>query len=336
MLHVLLGLMLLLAWGCRSAPTPQKPVDQMTQEKKAPEAPPAGKRERRSADYVILIADTKDSYESLARTYLGDEKRAYLISEFNKNVQIIPGKEVVIPLRPANPGGLYQDGYQTVPVLCYHQFSHKRNTNIMFVSEDAFEQQMSYLKSNGYNVISMKQLLDFVEYRLRPPKNSVVITIDDGWKSAKTIAYPILKKYGFTAVLFVYTDLIKSKPNSVALSWDELRQLKESGVFEVESHTTTHSDLSKVSDEQLHRELVESQRLIASRVGESPLTLAYPYGVFNDRVVDAVMKNGYRAAFSVLRGSNAFFFSPFSLNRTMVKGDRMDDFKKNLETFRQE
>jgi peptidoglycan/xylan/chitin deacetylase (PgdA/CDA1 family) len=335
-LYVVTGIFLLFSAGCKSAPSPPKPTAQIIQEKKSPQAPPASKRERRSADYVVLTADGQDTYQSLARTYLGDEKYAYIISESNNDEPLAAGKELAIPLYPVNPGGLYPDGYQTIPVLCYHQFSHKRNSNIMYVSEDAFEQQMAYLKNNGFTVITMKQFVDFIEYRRRPPKKSVVITIDDGWKSAKTIAYPILKKYGFTAVLFVYSDLIKSNQNSVTLSWDELRYLHESGVFEVESHTLSHSDLTKVSEEQLQRELKESQRIINARTGASPVSLAYPYGVFNDRVVEAVKRNSYRAAFSVLRGSNAFYYSPFTLNRTMVKGEKIDDFKKNLETFRQE
>jgi len=72
-----------------------------------------------------------------------------------------------------------------------------------------FDQQMRYLKDNHYRVISLNELLDFLNYRHAIPKRSVLITIDDGYRSAYDIAYPILKKYGFKATLFIYTDFYR-------------------------------------------------------------------------------------------------------------------------------
>lgn len=328
MFCIFLVLIMLIFGGCATGPTPApapKPV----------QALPEPEREVRSSEYAILTAIPTDTYESLARVYLGDERLAYLISEFNGDAPIISGKKVVIPLKPANPGGIYTDGYQTVPVLVYHQISPKRSSSKITVSEETFERHMAYLKNNGYHVLTMKQLLDFIDYRQRPPKKSVVITLDDGWKSARTIAYPILKKYGFTAVLFLYTDLVESKQTSLALNWDDVRALKESGMFEIESHTVTHSDLNKLSNDQLQRELRESKRIIFEKVGVTTDTLAYPNGVFNDNVIKAMKNLGYKAGFTVIRGGNPFFNNPFSLNRSMVyNSEKLDNFIKLLETFK--
>lgn len=336
--YALLALCLFLSGGCatttpspsRAEPSPQeKPADR--------ETVPLTEREHRSADYTVINAISSDTYGSLASYYLGDKKLAYLIAEFNKNAPIIPGKEVVIPLKPVNPGGFNPGGYQTVPILCYHQLSQKKSSNKITVSEESFDRQMAYLKVSGYNVITLRQFLDFVECRRRPPQKSVLITIDDGWKTAKTIAYPILKKYGFTAVLFVYTDLIKDKQNSLTLSWDDVRSLNRSGVFEIGSHTVTHSDLGKISDEQLQRELQDSQRIINAKIGITPDTIAYPNGVFNKKVMDSMSKYGYKAGFTVVRGPNAFFQNTYALNRSMVhNSERLSDFTKLLETFRRE
>lgn len=326
---LLVLLSLLVAGGCATAPqaTTAAIADVQT--------PVVRTREMRSEDYVVLIAESSDTYESLAATYLGDRKLAYLISEFNDNRPIIKGKDVVIPLKPVNPGGLFADGYMTVPVLNYHQFSVKKSTNKMIVSEETFARQMAYLKENGYNVITLAQFFDFIEYRRRPPPKSVLITIDDGWKSLKTIAYPILKKYGFTAVLFVYTDLIKNKPSSIALSWDDIREMASSGVIEVESHTVTHTDMTKLGEEQLRKELLESRRIIKEKTGITATFLAYPYGTFNDSVMGSIKETGYKAGFTVIRGSNAFFFNNFSLNRSMVfNSEKIADFSKLLDTFR--
>ncbi|MEI6208846.1 MAG: polysaccharide deacetylase family protein [Desulfuromonadales bacterium] len=338
-LHVL-TIFLFLQAGCATVSVPDSPPPVIltpAQEEPRPAPPQQTGREHRSEDYVVIHADASDTYEFLAKTYLGDEKLAYLISEFNDSVPIVSGKDVVIPIKPVNPGGLYSDGYQTVPVLCYHQFSLKKSKNKISVTMETFDRQMAYLKNNGYTVITLKQFDDFIEYRQRPPKKSVLISIDDGWKTVRTIAYPILKKYGFTAVLFVYTDLIKSKPNSVALSWDDVREMVASGVIEVESHTVTHADLTKVGNDQVRKELADSQSAIHSKLGVTSAFLAYPYGNFNHDVVDGMRKSGYKAGFTVIRGENAFFSNTWSLNRSMVfNSEKIEDFIKLLETFRRE
>jgi peptidoglycan/xylan/chitin deacetylase (PgdA/CDA1 family) len=318
-------------------PSDSPPATQASAPEESRLTPPRTERESRSEDYVVIIADASDTYESLAKTYLGDEKLAYLISEFSDSAPIVPGKEVVIPIKPVNPGGIYSDGYQTVPVLCYHQFSPKKSKNKISVSEETFDRQMAYLKNNGYTVITLKQFDDFIEYRRRPPRKSVLITIDDGWRTVRTIAYPILKKYGFTAVLFLYTDLIKSKSSSVALSWDDVREMVESGVIEAESHTVTHADLTKIPGDQTRKELADSQSIIRSRTGVTSTFLAYPYGNFNHNVVEGMQKSGYKAGFTVIRGENAFFNNTWSLNRSMVfSSEKIEDFTKLLDTFRRE
>ncbi len=333
-LNSLFIFILLLVGGCATAPQPQPEAPLIAELPPETKRPPKNtQRERRSDDYAIIIAEPSDSYESLAESYFGDRKLSYLISEFNNDAPVVAGKDVVIPLKPVNPGGLTADGYQTVPVLCYHKFSPKVSTNKIDVSAETFDRQMAFLKNNGYKVITLKQLYDFVDYKQRLPKKSVLITIDDGWKTVSTIAYPILKKYGFSAVLFVYTELMKSKPSSVALSWDEVKAMAESGVIEIESHTVSHSDLTKISDEKIIKELKESQRIINMKVGKSPQFLAYPYGNFNEKVVAAMKDLGYRAGFTVIRGSNAFFYNKFSLSRSMVyNSEKMGDFAKLLET----
>ena len=344
MLRIILLLILIIVGGCATVqppPTPPPVVEPPPpMVKPTPKPEPTilrPERERRSSEYVIITAIQADTYESLARVYLGDEGLAYLISEFNGGAPILPGKEVVIPLKPANPGGIYPDGYQTVPVLTYHQISPKKSSSRITVSEEAFDRQMAYLKNNGYHVLTMKQFFDFIDYHRRPPRKSVVITIDDGWKSARTIAYPILKKYGFTAVLFVYTDLVKSKQNSLTLSWDDVRFLQESGVFEIGSHTITHRDLDKLSDDQLQRELRESRRIIFEKVGVTPDILAYPNGVFDEKAIKTMKNLGYKAGFTVIRAGNPFFNNLFSLNRSMVyNSETLDNFIKMLETFRRE
>ena len=333
---------LLLSAGCVSDPAPAPaapaaPPAPPTSITTAPPLPTPTERERRSTDYVVLTATATDTYESLARHYLGDAKLSYIISEYNKDVTITAGKTIIIPLKPVNPGGIYPDGYQTVPVLCYHRFSTKKSFDKITVSAETFDRQMAYLKNNGYTVLTLKQFYDFIDYRHRPPRKSVLITIDDGWKTTQTIAYPILKKHGFPAVLFVNTDNIREKQNSITLTWKELRELKASGLIEIESHSVTHENLTRVSEEQLQREIGESKRLIKSMLGISPTAIAYPYGMFNSKTASMMKQYGYRFGFTVFRGGNAFFFNPFALKRSMIfNSENIEDFVKALHTFQQD
>lgn len=331
---VFCALLLALSGGCARGPVvPKVPPPTVS----PVPLPQPTERERRSEEYVVLTATKDDSYESLARHYLGDEKLFYIISEYNKDEAITAGKTIVIPLRPANPGGLYPNGYQTVPVLCYHRFSTKKSPDKITVSAETFERQMAYLKSNGYTVLTLQQFYDFIDYNRRPPKKSVLLTIDDGLKTTQTIAFPILKKFGFPAVIFINTDNIKDVQNQNNMTWEELRELKDSGLIGIESHSVSHDDLTKISDEQLTTEMEESKRLIQSMLGITSTAFAYPYGLFNRKTIDTMKQYGYKTGFTVIRGGNAFFFNHYSLNRSMIyNSEKIEDFVKTLQTFRQD
>lgn len=289
----------------------------------------------RSERYAVIIPTGTESYEALALKYYGDARLAYLIREQNDNRSLNGWHEIVIPLGSPNPGGLYRDGYLTVPILSYHHFDTP-NAGAMNVSAEAFAAQMAYLQKNGYQVISLDDILAFVSYQRRPPQKAVVITIDDGWKSLKTVAAPILKRHGFRATLFVNSDLI-SKPTKNSLSWEDIRELVAAGVLDVQSHSVSHADLTKVSEAQLEQELAESKRLIEQKTGAKVRYFAYPYGTFNERVIEAIKRQGYRLGLTVVRGGNAFFFDPYALNRSMIYASfTLEEFTRQLETFRRD
>ena len=120
-------------------------------------------------DFIIVKASAVDTLPSLAHKYLNDPTKYWLISEFNDIKTLNAGQELIIPLRPFDKGGLKVNGYQTVPVLAYYGFS-KDSPGKMTVTEDSFEAQMKYLMENGYHVISLDQLMDFLEFKEQIPK----------------------------------------------------------------------------------------------------------------------------------------------------------------------
>lgn len=288
-------------------------------------------------DFIIVKTTDTDTLSSLAQKYLNDPAKDRQIAEFNGIDSLTAGQELVIPLYHLDKGGLKTTGYQTVPVLLYQRFT-KNNPGKMTVGEAAFEEQMKYIKSNGYNVITLDQLLNFLDFKEEIPKKSVVITFDDGWRSIYDIAFPILKNYGFPATLFVYTDFIGGRK---AMSWKQIKELSENG-FDIQCKTKTHRDLAKLKNNESFKDYFESikleisypKKLIKQRLGIDCSCLAYPYGKTNNLVITILKKHGYRAAFTVKRGGNPFFVDMYKIRRSLIYSKfSIEQFKKTLSVF---
>jgi peptidoglycan/xylan/chitin deacetylase (PgdA/CDA1 family) len=284
--------------------------------------------------FVLVWPGKMDTFESLAVRYLGDANKGWLIAKFNRQSQVLPGKPLIVPLKTIYLGGLKEYSYQTVPILVYHQFSNDHSDKLT-VKVDSFYEQMLYLKENGFKVIGLDQLLDFMEFKTPLPEKAIVITIDDGWLSTYEIAYPILKKFGFSATLFVYTDFIGTDQ---AMNWSQLKEMTENG-FDVQSHTHSYQSLTMIRENEsfknyfdfLVQEIEESKISIDRHLNLDCRYLAYPYGETNPLVISLVKKLGYRAAFTINRGSTPFFENPFNVGRSIVYGDfDMIEFIKKI------
>ncbi|MBP2689253.1 MAG: Polysaccharide deacetylase [Deltaproteobacteria bacterium] len=296
---------------------------------------------REFPDFVALVARPGDTFSSLAAEHMGDASLSWFVAEFNGIDTLAPGSALVIPRKAPNPGGLIPGGFQTVPVLVYHKFSRSA-ADLMTVRESDFEAQMRFLKEKGYHVIPMDRFFGFLNYRHPVPRKSVVITIDDGWRSAYDIAFPILRKYGYPATLFLYTDFAIT--SSTTLGWNLLAEM-EKGSIDVQCHTKTHRnlDVSKGKEsfrdyfESMKTELVEPARAIGIHLNKKVAYLAYPYGETNNLVVALMEKTGYRGGFTVERGGNPFFADRFRIRRSMIYGTfTLREFESNLATFSEE
>ncbi|MEO8303531.1 MAG: polysaccharide deacetylase family protein [Betaproteobacteria bacterium] len=291
----------------------------------------------RDEDFAIVVPRAGDDAASLAQQYLGDPRKDWWITEYSGGAEIRPGQAVVIPLKPHNAIGVYHDGFQTVPVLCYHRFGSRASK--LTVTPAAFTAQMDYLARNGYHVLTLAQLADFVGGKVALPKKSVLITIDDGYRATYDIAYPILKKYGFPATVFLYSDFVGAGD---ALTYPQMKELIASGLVEIQPHSKTHSNLTlRLVDEteakyrdRLRREVDVPIDTIRDRLAVPSLAYAYPYGDVNDAVVDLMTRKGVKLGMTVTPGGNGFFAYQYMLRRSMVFGDEdLEKFKTKLQTF---
>jgi peptidoglycan/xylan/chitin deacetylase (PgdA/CDA1 family) len=230
------------------------------------------------------------------------------------------------PKRPAKPA----DGLlPTATVLCYHIVEAPAAPR-MHIDRETFRQQLRYLEMTGYNVVPLRHVYEYVTgKRASLPKNAVVITIDDGWRSTYTEAYPELKKRKFPFTVFIYPNIIGKTSN--ALSWSQIREMSEDGV-DVQSHALTHPFLTQrkhrtLTDDQyvawLRRELAESKRILEKEAGKKVQFLAYPYGDYDDLVAKAAEDAGYTAALTCDFGRVRKGSDPLKMKRFVID-DKMD------------
>jgi peptidoglycan/xylan/chitin deacetylase (PgdA/CDA1 family) len=292
----------------------------------------------RSEDYAVLKLREGESAPSLAQEFLGDPQKAWVIEEVNRGATFAKDQMIVVPLKEEHRGGLAPEGYQLVPVLCYHHFAERCDSSLC-TPTSVFERHMKALKEDGYSVISTAELTEFLAFRRRIPKKAVVINLDDGYRSTYEIAYPILKKYGFTATLFIYTSFIGASNN--ALTWDQLKAMKADG-FEVGSHSVNHVDLSKKlageSEKEylarVKRELMVSKQVLDDKLNQNTRYIAFPYGEFTPALLKLCEETGYRVGFSVKAGGNPFFSEPLSLKRDQILKKDIESFSAKLKTMR--
>jgi peptidoglycan/xylan/chitin deacetylase (PgdA/CDA1 family) len=346
---LLLGGVALIAAACASAPPPPPPEPPRAAVATPPPAPPPAPPPPappplpdafESEDFVVTFAKAGDTSASLAARYLGDASKAWMIEDYTEKRTFDAGQEVVIPRRPWNPSGVEAGGYQIVPILCYHNLGVESKGRLL-LAVSKFEEQMRYLKANGYRVVSLADFVEFTRLGRQLPQRSVVLTFDDGYKSFMQYAYPVLKELGFTATLFVYTDYVGAGRN--ALSWQDLKELTAAG-FDVEAHSKTHGDLRRAAGEtdaqyarRMRGELGLPQELFQRNLGRPRPIIAFPYGSWDESLLGKLGEYGYVAGFSVRRQGNASFVRPLTANRSQIYSEMtIEDFVKNLNVYHQE
>ena len=321
--------------ACATAGTAPGPAPTATPGKPAPR--PAAYE---SEDFVVTFAQPGDTLETLAARYLGGADKAWMIEDYTGLRAFAPGQEVVIPRRPWNPAGVTPGGYQIVPILTYHNLGEQPKGRLVLAAA-SFREQMRYLKTNGYRVVSLAEFVEFTRLNRQLPQRAVVLTFDDGYRAFKDHAYPVLKELGFTATLFIYTDWVGAGRGS--LSWADLRELSAAGM-DIQAHSKTHADLRRAQGEteaqyarRMQAELEQPQELFNRNLGRRSQILAYPYGRWEEGLLPKVKEHGYIAAFSVRRQGNASFVRPLAGHRSQIYSEMtLDDFVKNLNVFQEE
>lgn len=176
----------------------------------------------------------------------------------------------------------------------------------MTIRTATFRWQLEYLKKHDYRIIPLRAWLAWRSQRgPAPPPRSVVITVDDGHRSVITDMLPLVREFGIPVTLFIYPSAISNA--AYAMTWDQLRSLKATGLFDIQSHSYWHPNFaaekrrlpSAAYREFARTQLTRSRAVLHQRLGATADVIAWPFGVYDEELLQMGLDAGYIAGLTL-------------------------------------
>ncbi|GGD58097.1 polysaccharide deacetylase family protein [Paenibacillus nasutitermitis] len=214
----------------------------------------------------------------------------------------------------------------SIPVLAYHSIAnHPRNAYV--ITQADFEEQMAYLHEQHYESINLEQFTKLMKEKKAVAKKLVLITFDDGYANTYSAAFPILRKYGYTATAFVITDWLGGRN---FMSWQQAEKLQQAG-WDIMPHSRSHPELPRLSEEQQYDEISGSRAAIELKLHSRADIFAYPYGLRSETTLEQLGNAGFTYAFTFDNGLTSSEQDPLSLKRMVVsRGETLFQFSHRL------
>jgi len=201
---------------------------------------------------------------------------------------------------------------RNIPILMYHHIGDKKNW--LYVRPEIFRQQMDYLLEKGYTTVTLGEVVAALNSGTSLPAKPIVLTFDDGYRDFFTNAFPILRERNLKATVFVITQLVDGEDY---LTWEQLREMKRSGLITIGDHTLSHKDLAALPEEEIRSQILDAKNILENNLGGKTEVFAYPYGDSSSKVTKVLQEGGFLAAVRVSRGL-ACAKLPFSLPRIRI------------------
>jgi peptidoglycan/xylan/chitin deacetylase (PgdA/CDA1 family) len=208
----------------------------------------------------------------------------------------------------------------SLPILTFHDIAN--SSSAISFPPDVFEETVKRIADRGYRTINLSTVLEFLSRDAPFPDLTLAITFDDGYESTYKEAFPALQKFGMTATVFLILgdrakkgnfEQLPSSNGHKMLLWDQIHEMKSAGI-EFGSHSLTHPDLTRLSEEQINHELRESKNLLESLLEREVSAFAYPYG-YHTPTIRKIAKKYYSLACSGRMGLVKKSSDPFALER---------------------
>lgn len=211
---------------------------------------------------------------------------------------------------------VFQRNY-VIPIIMYHSVRPAAPPgNRLVVSPETFQRQMRFLKEHRYNVLPLESVADLLKEKKKIPPKTLAITFDDGYKDNYIYAFPVLKKYNLPAAVFV---IIEEVGRHDRLSWDEIKEMQNTGIITLGSHAVGPEPLVNIKSERdLKSQISDSKKILEQKLGSRVNAFSYPEGRFNGRIRQSVIDAGYKFAVATNPGKKFPNDDIFALKRLRI------------------
>lgn len=212
-----------------------------------------------------------------------------------------------------------------LPVIMYHSIvDDSSKINQYTVTPEIIENDMKYLKNQGFETVLTEELIQYIENDAPLPEKPVMITLDDGFYNNFCYLVPLLEKYDMKAVVSVVGEFVDSAsqhdahvPEYSYLTWDDISEMSEHSCIEIGNHTyAMHSTEPRKGSSRLSYETPERyseiffqdinklQNLLETNSGVIPVSFAYPFGYISRESIPILKKSGIKATFTCYEKPN--------------------------------
>lgn len=257
--------------------------------------------------------------------------QAGLLGGPSGGAQSEPGPVGTAPASRSGPADASGPQHHAV-ILMYHRFGEDRYpaTNIRV---EQFEEHLAYLQDNGFTVLPLPEVIDRFESGEPLPPRTVVITVDDAYSSALTVARPMLAAADMPWTLFVTTDQPDRQLGDF-MSWDDIRELDADPMVTIGHHSGAHHHMPDHDAATNRHDIERANARFEAELGYVPDLIAYPFGEYSDAVLAVIREFDFRAGFGqhsgVAHPQEARLELPrFAMNENW---GRMDRFEERVDT----
>jgi len=230
-----------------------------------------------------------------------------------------------------------------LPILLYHRVvkdSIKDSVVGIYVTEKVFDEQLAHLQKNNFKTITFIDISKALKGEKALSEKNIILTFDDGYEDNYFSAFPLLKKYNSTAVIFLVTgqnsniwDAGKNEPGARLMNKEQIKAMYEYGV-EFGAHTLNHSNLTEISKNHLLKEIYNSKIFICKELQIPVISFAYPYGECNKMAKEAVKSLGFEFGVATDSGPLNFLKDLFQIRRQIIfSHTSLFQFKKKISKW---
>ncbi len=252
-----------------------------------------------------------------------DEFSNNIYTDSDENIEIVSEEKVLEDIAPPKSFSY------SIPIFMYHFVTDdygNATDSENYISPSKLEEQLKYIIDKGYETVYITDLNELYKYT-----KPVALTFDDCFMFFYNNAFPLLKKYNLKASIYIITNYING-PNY--LTTEQLKEMKESGIIDIQSHTLTHPKLTNIKLEQAEKEIIDSKKALKELLNVDSTVFCYPYGLYNNNIVKIVKEN-YKFALNMDGGifhsnkNNLYNIPRIYANRSMSMNTFMNYLKQS-------